>query len=365
MNAVVETAAKVAFLSRPGAYPHGPERVEVIETHMSWVFLAGSEVYKLKKPVRTGFLDFSTLALRRHFCEEEVRLNRRLAGDVYRGVVALTCDAGGDLALDGPGRPVDWLVHSRRLPRERMLDACLRRGAVGPAEVEPLGRRLAAFYREAPRVRLAPGEYRRRLEEAVAVNHGLLAQPRFGLSRDAVAAVRTGLEAFIAEHAALLESRAASGRIVEGHGDLRPEHVCLVDPPVVIDCLEFNRRFRELDPLDELGFLALECRRLGAAFVGEVVLGLYRERCADDAPPVLLDFYQALRAQLRARLCIAHLDDHPAPPRVAHWREQAEDYLRHALAALASARGTAGVGVRKTDDGGQKTERGGRKNRGA
>src|SRR5262249_54703684 len=135
----------IQALSRPDAYPDRVEKLEVRQTHISLVFLAGEYVYKLKKPVNFGFLDFSTLDKRRHFCEEEVRLNRRLAPTVYLGVVPVT--RGGDgLRLGGEGEVVEWAVKMRRLPEEATLQQRLRRGELGVAEVEALARRLAAFH---------------------------------------------------------------------------------------------------------------------------------------------------------------------------------------------------------------------------
>ncbi|MBI3915832.1 MAG: hypothetical protein HY322_02345 [Betaproteobacteria bacterium] len=129
---------KVAFLRRPEAYAPAPHRVDVVETHMSWVFLADALVYKLKKPVRYEFLDFSTLEARRLNCQREVELNRRLAPDVYRGTVPLTLRSDGSLRLGGPGTTIEWLVEMRRLPADRMLDAAIRSHSVEPADVRAL-----------------------------------------------------------------------------------------------------------------------------------------------------------------------------------------------------------------------------------
>ena len=147
----VSIAEKVAFLRGPQAYPARPRRVDVVETHMSWVFLAGEFVYKLRKPVRHAFLDFSTLAARRLDCRREVRLNRRLAPDVYRSIIPLVQRRDGCLGLDQSGRVVDWLVEMRHLPADRMLDALIRTGSLTRADVESLARILTTFYRRAQR----------------------------------------------------------------------------------------------------------------------------------------------------------------------------------------------------------------------
>ena len=338
-----DTAAKVAFLRSPAAWPPGAGEVRVIETHMSWVFMTRAFVYKMKKPVRTPFLDFSTLERRHHFCLEEVRLNRRLAPDVYLGVTPLLRLADGSLALgetrDGgirrdEGTAVEWLVHSRRLPAARMLDRALRERRADAAAVRPLAARLARFYASLPPLDLSAETYVERLRAAVELNHAILSRTAFGLDRGTVDRLADGLRGFLRQHGATLGRPATDRRIVEGHGDLRPEHVCLTSPPVVIDCLEFNRAFRELDPVDELGFLAMECELLDGAFVGPVLFEAYVSATGDRFPPALGAFYQAGRAQLRARLCIAHLEDHRPAAERRRWRDRARRYLDRGIARI-------------------------------
>jgi aminoglycoside phosphotransferase family enzyme len=310
--------------------------VEAVETHMSWVFLTETHAYKLKKPVRYAYLDFSTVEARRLDCEEEVRLNRRLAADVYLGVIPLVLGAEGRLSLGGAGEVVDWLVRMRRLPAERMLDHVLRSGAVTRSEIDHLARRLANFYAAAAAEPIAPAAYRQCLSERIEDNLHELCSPEFGLPRDLPERLARFQLGFLQDHAELFDRRVSQGRIVEGHGDLRPEHVCLLAEPVVIDCLEFNRAFRILDPADELGYLALECERQDAPHVGRWLLESYGEASGDVPPAVLLHFYQSCRAILRAKLALWHLrDDGRHPP--GRWIATARDYLdwaqRHADAA--------------------------------
>ncbi len=155
----VGTPEKVAFLRAPAAYPGAPEEVRVEETHMSWVFLAGDRAYKLKKPVEYPFLDFSTLAAREADCRAGGRLNRRLAPDVYLGVVPLTAGDDGALALQGEGRVVDWLVTMRRLPGDRMLDAAIVSGAVTRRQIEDVADLLARFYGQADAADMTARDY--------------------------------------------------------------------------------------------------------------------------------------------------------------------------------------------------------------
>ncbi|HET6520428.1 MAG TPA: hypothetical protein VFG47_11530 [Geminicoccaceae bacterium] len=321
---------KVAFLSRPDAYPERPRRVEPVETHMSWVFLTDRHAYKLKKPVRYDFLDFSTLEARRRDCADEVRLNRRLAPGVYLGTVPLTADAAGRLHLGGAGLPVEWLVRMRRLPAERTLDRVLRNGTADPDELRAVLMRLCRFYAAAPPVALAPADYRRRFEDDVRANLRELTRPDYGgppRQREAPSRVAAAQLDFLARRGDLLEARAREGRIVEAHGDLRPEHVYLLDPePVIVDCLEFNRDFRLLDPADELAYLAVECDRLGAPEVGRLAFEIYRGVTGDAPPEALVAFYRSCRACLRAKIALWHLDEPPVrtPER---WLGMAGDYL--------------------------------------
>lgn len=303
---------------------------------MSWVFLTDTHAWKLKKPVRYDYLDFSTAEARRLDCEEEVRLNRRLATEVYLGVVSLVLGADGQLSLGGAGETVDWLVQMRRLPADRMLDHLLRDGTVDQAEIVQLARRLARFYTAAAAEAIAPTTYRQGLAGRIEDNLHELANPEFALSRSVLERLARLQLDFLQGHAEWFDRRVHQGCIVEGHGDLRPEHVCLLVEPVVIDCLEFKREFRILDPADELGYLALECERLHAQHVGRWLLDAYREASGDAPPEALIHFYQSCRGVLRAKLALWHLRDdgrHPPGKWVAAAAEYLELALRHAEAA--------------------------------
>jgi len=322
----VEVAEEVAFLKLPQSYAEGPTTVEAVETHLAWVFLTDWHAYKLKKPVCYPFLDFTTLEARRLDAMEEVRLNRRLAPGVYLGVIPLTVDDRGRLGLDLPGTPVDWLVKMRRLPRTQMLDYAIAAGTVQDTAVVGVVELLVTFYRHAPSIPVSPAAYRARFLADIGADALGLAEPRYSLPAELVALTAAAQRAFVERRGDLLESRAFQGRIVEGHGDLRPEHVCLGPPPVIIDCVEFNRAFRILDPADELAYLAMECERLGAPRIGETLLDRYVALSGDHPPTPLLHFYQSVRATLRAKLAAWHLDD-PTVPYPSQWFNRAHAYL--------------------------------------
>ncbi|MDH3228791.1 MAG: hypothetical protein OEN55_03250, partial [Alphaproteobacteria bacterium] len=322
----VTLAEKVAFLGRPDSYPGAAQRVEVVETHMSVVFLTELFAHKLKKPVHYEFLDFRTLEARRRSCREEIRLNRRLAPRVYIAAVPLVIDAAGHLHLDGTGEAVDWLVRMHRLPSERMLDRAILEGTVRAGELQAVARLLAGFYRQAVPVAIPASAFRRRLADAIARNRQDLDAEEFDLPPAPIAAVSEALGRTLQDDADLFDQRLRLGCVVEGHGDLRPEHVYLGPDPAVIDCLEFKRDFRFLDWADELAYLAMECERLGSADTGSEILETCCRELGDTPQPKLIDFYKAYRALLRARLAIVHLRDaHVDEP--GKWQPRALEYL--------------------------------------
>lgn len=336
-----DTDAVLRYLATPAAYARlggAAQKVETIETHMSWVFLAGEHALKLKKPVRYPSLDFSTPAAREAACREELRLNARLAPGIYRSLMVLQWRGGGlglvpEPQADAQAETIDWLVWMRRLPDARMLDRAIANGTLEPAAIDALAEALTAFYRGAAVVEIDGAEYVMRFQREQAVSREVLLRPQFQLDGATVALDR--LDAMLARHHDALARRARERRVVDGHGDLRPEHVCLLQPPVVVDCLEFNPRLRQIDPLDELAFLGLECELAGAPWVGPRLL----ERCLpalrDPAPAEVLTLYRAYRALLRARLTIAHLLD-PQPRTPQRWAPLAQRYVALALQALAA-----------------------------
>jgi aminoglycoside phosphotransferase family enzyme len=299
------------------------------------VFLTDDRAYKLKKPYRWPFVDLGTPRRRGRHCREAVRLNRRLAPTVYRGAVPLVVDRCGQLVLGGRGRIVDWLVEMERLPAGPMLDRRIAAGGVERADLVRLGTALGSFYAAQRTEEVPPQAYVRRIrDELVAGARDLEERPGL-LPHALVLALACELERFCQGEAELLAARAGAGRLVEGHGDLRPEHVCLLPVPVVIDCLEFDRDLRVLDPVDELSFLAMECARLGAPEVGPEVLAVYERVTGDEPPPALARFYRAYRAFARARVTLWHLRDaHVEHPR--RWVLRATDYLRLAATELAA-----------------------------
>jgi uncharacterized protein len=317
---------KVAFLGTSAAYAERPSWVERIETHFSWVFLTDRHVYKLKKPLRSEGFDFSSCEARRRNAEAEVRLNRRLARDVYLGVAPLTLEAGRDLAIAGHGVAIDWLVKMVRLPAGRMLDHRLARGDWHRADIVALADRLARFFATARRVNIPPPVYLARIRAECRDSRRALESGGGPELQHAAQYVARRIEAFVYCRKDLLLQRLDEGRLVEGHGDLRPEHICLGPVPQIIDCLEFRADLRFLDPVDELAFLTMECERMAAHSIGQVLFRRYRLRTNDSPAPMLINFYKRIGALIRARIAIIHLQESPVRE-PAKWPKRAAEYL--------------------------------------
>jgi aminoglycoside phosphotransferase family enzyme/predicted kinase len=309
--------AIVRWLATPNAYPHAPGGVDHIETHISHVFLAGRHVYKLKKQVKYDFLDYTTIADREHACREEVRLNRRLAPEAYLGVVPVVVDQDGRFQIGGAGRVIDWLVHMRRLPTELTLDALHRRGELKPQQIDRLAEVLVRFYRSAPPVAVTPEQYRSRCLSHVQGNLSELLAVKHHLPRGVVERVHGFQLQLLALQPSIFDERARAGHVVDGHGDLRPEHICLGEPIEIFDCIEFSADFRRIDVADELAFLAAECDFLGAEWAGPQLLAAYQRETGDGPPPILTDFYKSYRACVRAKVAALRADQVSGPDQSA------------------------------------------------
>ncbi|HVS14121.1 MAG TPA: AAA family ATPase [Thermoanaerobaculia bacterium] len=280
---------------------------ECEETHISVVLLGPREVWKVKKPVALGFLDFSTLARRRSACEAEVALNRRLAPDVYLGVEPIT-ERDGEWRLGGDGEPVEWAVRMRRMPRAARADALLAAGELGAERLEQVARRLAEFHAacrsDERTARLGGLEA---VERNVRENFRQVAPFLLRYLQPAQAGeVREWQLQFLRDHRELFERRTTAGRVRDGHGDLRLEHVYLEgerrERVVVLDCIEFNDRFRYADVCADLAFLAMDLAWHGRVDLAEGLLARYAEEADDFDLYSLVDFYESYRAFVRGKV---------------------------------------------------------------
>ena len=317
---------KVAFLRTPTSYPFPVRDILCRETHMSFVFLVADKAFKLKKPVWFPYLDFSTLARRETACRAELVLNRRLAPDVYLKVVALTrCSKG--LAIGGPGEIIDWLIVMRRLDENETLEHAILTQKLTTRSLDHLMATLSAFYRRARAIFVSPDRHISNWHLSLVLNRRVLFDPDLGLPAGLVRHIDREQRHFLAGRAGLIAERVRSRHIVDGHGDLRPEHVWLTDPIRIIDRLEFNPGFRAVDPLDELAFLSVECERLGSVWAGQYFGRRAIQAFGDGVSEELFIFYRCYRATLRARLAIAHMLE-PNPRTPEKWPQQARAYLQ-------------------------------------
>jgi aminoglycoside phosphotransferase family enzyme/predicted kinase len=276
------------------------ERVLVRETHISRVFLAGDRAYKLKKPVRFSFLDYRTPARRQRMCQQEVRLNRRLAPDLYLGVRAVIEDEHGLLLADERDpRAVDYVVEMRRYDERSTLAARLARGELRRADVVKVAKVLARFHEQAPPVKT--GGYVARLRRTVSENCCELSDMLSGHAEPArLLALESFLSSFLLAHADTLACRARQRLVREVHGDLRAEHVLLDGMVQIVDCVEFDRRLRQIDVADDLAFLVMDLTRIGGERHAQALIDGYRAAGGDSGERGLLAFYAAHRALVRA-----------------------------------------------------------------
>ena len=325
---------------------------ELIETHISWVILDGSDVWKIKKPVDLGFLDFSTIQLRKSACEAEVRLNRRLAPGIYRGIVPVTRDSTGRHVIGGEGEAVDWAVHMKRLPLADRLDSRLNEGRLTREHLTMVADRLARFHAGT------------RSDEETALYGGLetvsrnvrenFEQTRVSLPHYLGPEAARELESwqldFLRRRAARFEARARDGKVRDGHGDLRLEHVYLRTEPeepdrepvygsgaiVIVDCIEFNRRFRFADVSAEVAFLAMDLTWHAEPELAEHFLAAYASAADDFGLYPVVDFYESYRAFVRGKISALVASD---PEQSATARRRADKEARkYFVLALASER---------------------------
>jgi len=282
----------VRALLSPAAYPHPVDRVQLVQTHISYVFLAGDHVYKVKKAVNFGFLDYSTFGKRRSYCRQEVILNSRLCPDIYLGVSQIR-QQGRAVTVDGEGEVIDYAVHMRRLPADRMMDHLLDSKAVTDDMIRALAQRLADFHARAETsLRIAAyGHWAIRYSWAENLRQWAdYIGDTITEEQDRILSAYG--EAFFAGQRELLKRRVRDLRIRDCHGDLRSDAVCFTDGICIYDCIEFNRRFRQTDVAGDVGFLAMDLDFVDA----------YVELSGDSDLRRIIDFYKCYRACVRGKV---------------------------------------------------------------
>lgn len=294
----------------PNFYPHEVKSIEIEETHISKVYLTGPFVYKIKKPVNLGFLDFTTLEKRRHYCEREVALNQRLSHGVYLGVVAITKE-NKDYALDGSGEAIEYAVKMRQLPKERTMLELLRKGQLSTDMIKELAETLARFYKKAGR-----GKDIEKLGTRDAIrsnNEQNFEQTRRFVSnvlnREKYNKVQQGVLGFLENRSHLFEKRIETGYIRDCHGDLRSNHIYFLNDIQIIDCIEFNDRFRYSDITADIAFLVMGLDYQGFSQTGTRLVREYVKASSDHAVYTLLNFYKRYRAFVRCKVECLRLEE--------------------------------------------------------
>jgi aminoglycoside phosphotransferase family enzyme len=305
-----ELPVLIKALLNPGAYPEPPPRIELVQTQISYVFLAGDLVYKIKKPVDFGFLDFTTLEKRRHFCRKEVELNRRLCPDTYLGVVAVTKEKG-NYTVGGRGKAEEYAVKMRRLPQQAMMDVLLTENKVTPEMIKQVARILAEFHRSAA----TGGE----INEIGGINgvkkntsENFEQTEKYAGSivpRETFERVKDYTEGFIRKNTQFFRQRAEKGRIRDCHGDLHAAHICFGEKICIYDCIEFIDRFRYTDVAAEIAFLAMDLDHYGRYDLSDIFVKAYVKESGDGELMKLLDFYKCYRAYVRFKIGCSQYDD--------------------------------------------------------
>lgn len=298
-------------LLKPEAYPETTGKVELVQTHVSWIFLTDSHAYKIKKPVDFGFLNFSTIDRRRFYCNEEVKYNRRLCPNIYEGVVELRQTPAG-AAFTDTGQIIDYAVKMKRLPAERMLDRLVATNMVSAAELQEVARIIADFHRSAatsPTI----SEYgtpdrllfnwNENFEQSVAFKNSTLPPAEREV-------IREWVYTFIKQHADLFEKRIRDGFIRECDGDIHLENICLVNGSAYIfDCIEFSERFRCCDTAADVAFLLMDLEFHNRRDLAHEVLTAYCVSSGDEEMTKLIDFYKVYRAFVRGKIESFHAMD--------------------------------------------------------
>ncbi len=293
----------IRHLLKPSSYPHPVAEVQLVQTHISYVLLAGDFVYKIKKPVDFGFLDFTTLEKRKFFCEQELLLNRRLCPSLYLGVVSINRD-GGDLGLNGPGEAIEYAVKMARMPEDRMMSRIIAAGKLTPHMLDRIVDILVPFYEKA-----AGGPEIQKFGTAKAVSVNVLenfeqTESFVGceaLSRKQFDAISRYARNFLAKEL-LFDKRIADSRIRDCHGDLYSANICLAEQIYIYDCIEFNQRFRYCDVASDVAFLAMDLDFHGLKDLSGHFIDTFRTASGDQGLVAMLNFYKCYRAFVRGKI---------------------------------------------------------------
>ena len=307
----VDVTTLIEFLQDPAAYPEGPKAVALVQTHISWVFIGDEYVYKVKKPVDFGFLDFTTLEKRKFFTHEELRLNKRFSPDVYLAVVPIS-EQTGRFVIGDDVNVVEYALKMRRISEDHMLYRLLMQGRVTKDDLKRVGRHLARVYRSIPSdEKSRPFGSISVISTNVVENFDQTEKYIGGpISRESFHTIKTWSMDFIENKREVFEGRVHRGHIKECHGDLHLQHICLTDKDIeVFDCIEFNERFRYGDVASDVAFLTMDLDYNGRKDLGSAFVDGYKGESGDSTLHDVLQFYKVYRAYVRAKVTSFMLDD--------------------------------------------------------
>jgi uncharacterized protein len=298
----------------PRIYPDETKKVEMMQTQMSFIFLTGDYVYKIKKPVNLGYLDYSTLEKRLFFCRQEVELNRRLSPDVYLGVIPLTRSLGL-ISLSGQGEIVDYAVKMRYLPQERMMNVLLERNRVSPAMVEAVANLLVAFHAKAA-TGPAINSFGKIENIRITMDENFAQTDKYigkAITARQFKNIQDYTYRLLEEKSEVFSQRISGNHIRDTHGDLHSAHICFTRSISIYDCIEFNDRFRFNDIIAEIAFLAMDLDHYGRADLSGAFIDSYIRLSGDSQIKELLKFYKCYRAYVRGKVSCFKLDDPYVP----------------------------------------------------
>jgi len=298
-------------LSNPAHLPDNAKTVSVIQTHISIVFLADNFVYKIKKPVDFGFLDFSNLEKRYYYCQQEITLNRRLSKDVYLGVLPVLYDGKTHKIAQGKGRVVEYAVKMKRLPDELIMKSLLSRGELESKHLEKLSKLLGNFHVTA-RNSKEIDKYGEPDIFAVNTDENFAQTEKYAgitIRNKDFKSLKGWTADFYHTHDDLFWKRIEAKKIRDCHGDLHMEHICFGDDLSIFDCIEFNDRLRYTDPLADIGFLMMDLEYHEGSTFSRQLWELYKKSAGEEEVDILLNFYKVYRAYVRGKVTSFQLDD--------------------------------------------------------
>jgi len=311
---------QVESLLRKGIFMGKPEKAILIETHISWVLLAGDYAYKIKKPMKLSFLDFSALSDRKKYCKEEVRLNQRLSKDIYLDVLPITKE-GNTLHIGGSGKALDYAVRMKRMDQSKLMSLQLKKNKVGSSFIIDLASIVSRFHQQQEPILKKYDPYF--LSREFADISGIASKARLIMGEKWYTDIKQCIQLsnrFVKAHEVFIKYRADSGNIRDVHGDLHTQNIFAYDKPVIFDCVEFKKEFRQIDLLNEVAFLCMDLEAMKRVDLSEVFLKSYFQKMKlSKKDPELMDlftYFKAYRACIRAKVSTIELIQHPEDAKI-------------------------------------------------